>query len=164
MLLNTRATGQPIWVLVSILLAVIVAVTMFQIMEKGNAKDIDGIMKGANEAADRMALVTACKNWMEDNWRPELKPLTKEEINMEAYALRLGLLTRDEFLNNARFGRCDCVIFLHSRGNIDLKSAIAYFHHYNDCGSSKLREIGCKELCGSGDNAKECRKNHECED
>ena len=157
---DKKGSGQPIWVLVSILLAVIVAVTMFQIMQKGNAKDIDSIMKGANRDVDTAALITACKQWKDSSWT--IKPKGEGELTMEAYALRLDLLSKDEYMADKKLGICDCVVFMKIHNALSLGEAMTLFRTYIDCNPA-FNKIGCeKNLCGDGEGSADCKNAHKC--
>lgn len=163
---GNRGQGRPVWVLVSVLLAVIVAVTMFKIVEKGDAGRITELVDSTDRTTALTVFGLRCSDWYDSHWTN--KPSVNDEKTMEVYGMALGYLSMDEYQNGSRITPCDCIVFLSVRGRrfTNPVTREAQFRKFTNC-NEHARKIGCQQkFCGSGTNeaTTTCKNEHGCKD
>ena len=113
-----RGQGRPIWIMVTLLLAMVVGITMYQILQKTRAQQtLDELLKDIDVGTAKIRLIDICERWRETGY---VAGVTEGELEKAtAYAIMLNYFTEDEFYAGERLTPCDCTIILHAEGKID---------------------------------------------
>ena len=157
---STRGQGQPVWILVAVLLAVIVAVTMYRLVTR---LDVDELPDMDSETATTR-FTQQCQQWRDMDWNQYSKPKAKEaRHSLELYAWRANqILSKEEVEAGKQVQPCDCIVYLHMRNLIDYGETIQLWKQHKEC-NSWAKNTGCsKNFCGTAAAASECKKAHAC--
>ena len=112
-----RAQGRPIWIMVTLLLAMVVGVTMYQIVQKTKArKTFDEMLKQIDVESADVRLRDICERWRENGYVAGVDQETLDRAT--AYAVVLNYFTEDEFNSGERISPCDCSVYLFTKGVI----------------------------------------------
>ena len=112
-----KGQGRPIWIMVTLLLAMVVGITMYQIIQKTQSqKTFEDMMKEINVGTADVQLHDICERWRSNGYVAGVS--TDDLEKASAYAVVLGYFTEEEFNMGERISPCDCSIYLFSKGYI----------------------------------------------
>jgi hypothetical protein len=121
-----RAQGKPIWILVTLLLALVVAVTMYGLVaQTGSNKTFDQMMTSVDSGTAQTQMLQICKNWHDAKFAVDLTDTEVSEI--KDYAAKKGWLTDDEWEDDEDFTSCDCAMFLYTQEEISSTEVNKYY-------------------------------------
>lgn len=142
-----KGSDQPIWLLVALLLALVVGVVMYGLVNKVNPQQTLQLLEGVNTGQASLGLLNSCETYRTANWVLG----QDKQAETAVYAAKLGWLTSDEFRstkcslrysaggksadNICFFTPCDCVVYLYAGqaglSKVSLNDAIIEFNRYN---------------------------------
>ena len=109
--------SRPIWIMVTLLLAMVVGITMYQIIQKTRAQQsFEEMIRDIDAGTAKLRLVDICSRWRETGY---LAGVTGDDFEKAtAYAVLLNYFTKEEFDAGERISSCDCTIILHAEGRL----------------------------------------------
>jgi len=112
-----RGQERPIWIMVVFLLALVVGITMYQILQKTRSRQtFEEMLKEIDVGTADIQLNDICERWRENGY---VAGITQDDLDRAtAYAVVLGYFTESEFNAGERLSPCDCTIYLFSKGKI----------------------------------------------
>ncbi len=110
-----KGQGRPIWIMVTLLLAMVVGITMYQILQKTQSqKTFDQMMNEIDIGTAEVQLHDICERWRENGY---VAGVSEDDLSRaSAYAVVLNYFTKDEFDSGERLSPCDCTVYLYSKG------------------------------------------------
>ncbi|MBR9682018.1 MAG: hypothetical protein GOV00_04465 [Candidatus Altiarchaeota archaeon] len=119
--------GKPIWIVVTLLLALVVGISMYQLMNQTNAQETFGNWLGEINAGQvEITLTSFCENWADSGFvrtAVNQDELAKASVAAAHPALTIKYFLQEEFELGERLDPCDCAVFLHNKGKMSLLDA-----------------------------------------
>ncbi|MBR9689988.1 MAG: hypothetical protein GOV01_03780 [Candidatus Altiarchaeota archaeon] len=116
-------TGSPIWIVVTLLLALVVGITMYQLLQKTSAnKTFDDWMGQINQGQAELSVGSFCDAWEGAGFvRGAVNPteLAKATVAAAHPTMAVKYFTEDEFNIGERLSPCDCAVYLYQTGVLD---------------------------------------------
>ena len=123
--------GSPIWIVVTLLLALVVGITMYQLLQKTQAnKTFDDWLGEIGGGQAEITLETFCESWHEAGFvqgAVNVNQLAKATVAAGHPSLAVKYFTEAEFEIGERFSSCDCAVFLYQKGAIDQLEAKRWY-------------------------------------
>ena len=114
--------SRPIWIVVTLLLALVVGITMYQLMAKTNAqKTFDDWLGEISAGQVSIKLTNFCENWEASGFsRTAINENQLAEASVAAAhpSLTVRYFTSGEFEIGERLSPCDCAVYLYKTGSI----------------------------------------------
>jgi|GEM_PF-2784391 len=115
--------GSPIWIVVTLLLALVVGITMYQLLQKTSAqKTFDDWMGEISGGQAELALTGFCESWADAGFvTGAVNPKKQAEATAAAAhpSMAVKYFTESEFNLGERLSPCDCAIYLYQVGSMD---------------------------------------------
>ncbi len=142
-----KGSDQPIWLLVALLLALVVGVVMYGLVNKVNPEQTLQLLEGVSADQASLGLLNYCQTFRNSNWVMD----QEKQAEMAVYARKNNWLTDQEFRsascslrysvsgksaeNICFFTPCDCIVYLYAGqagiAKITLNDAIIEYSKYN---------------------------------
>ena len=121
-----KAQGRPIWIMVTLLLAMVVGITMYQILQKTRSQQtFEEMIKDIDIGTAQIRLTEICERWKNNGY---VAGVNQEDLAKgTAYAVLLGYFDREDFDAGERITPCDCTVYLYSRGLISKLDARKFY-------------------------------------
>lgn len=121
-----KGQGRPIWILVTLLLALVVGVSMYQLIGKTESqKTFDDMLANVDAQSATNSLNIICSSWEGTSYAGSLSDNERETLR-DAAAFR-GWLTEEEWEDEEDFSECDCAMWLYTQGSISRTKARQYY-------------------------------------
>lgn len=115
--------GSPIWIVVTLLLALVVGITMYQLLQQTQAnKTFDDWLGEIGGGQAEITLSSFCESWHESGFvrgAVNVNQLAKATVAAGHPSLAVKYFTETEFEIGERFSPCDCAVFLYQKGLLD---------------------------------------------
>ena len=128
--------GQPIWLIVTLLLALVVGISMYQLMDQTSAQDTFGNWLGEiDEGQAELELTGFCDAWKEGAF--VRSAVNQDELDKATVAaahpgLTIQYFTQEEFEFGERLDPCDCAVYLYTKSKMSMLDAKALYDP-DDC-------------------------------
>ena len=107
-----KGAEQPIWLMVAMLLALVIGISMYQLISKTqSASTFDDMQKGIEEGTATSTLDTICSSWKASNWAMVPSDLA---LRSTQAAVKKNLLNKEEYENGDSINLCDCAVYLYA--------------------------------------------------
>ena len=114
--------GSPIWIVVTLLLALVVGITMYQLLNKTSAqKTFDDWLGDVGKGQAELTVESFCTSWHDAGFvrgAVNENELAKATVAAAYPSLAVKYFTKEEFEMGERLSPCDCAIFLYQKGII----------------------------------------------
>ncbi len=124
-------TGSPIWIVVTLLLALVVGITMYQLLQKTSAqKTFDDWLGQIGSGQAELTVSSFCKSWEQSGFvSGAVNPSEQAKATVAAAhpSLAVKYFTEDEFNIGERLSSCDCAVFLYQKGQMDQLEAKSWY-------------------------------------
>ncbi len=121
-----KGQGRPIWILVTLLLALVVGVSMYQLIGKTESqKTFDEMFQRIDSQSATNSLNSICSSWEDTSFAARLSA-SEEETLRDSAAFR-GWLTKEEWEDEEDFTECDCAMWLFTQNAISRTKARQYY-------------------------------------
>ena len=128
--------GSPIWIVVTLLLALVVGITMYQLLQKTSAqKTFDDWMGQIGGGQAELALSSFCESWENAGFvRGAVNPTVQAEATVSAAhpSMAVKYFTETEFNLGERFSPCDCAVYLYQIGSMN-QLTVKGWYDPDDC-------------------------------
>ncbi len=115
--------GSPIWIVVTLLLALVVGITMYQLLQKTSAdKTFGNWMDEIGGGQAELTLSSFCESWYDSGFvLGAVNEATQAKATVAAAyeGATVNYFTREEFEFGERLSDCDCAVYLYQIGSID---------------------------------------------
>ena len=123
--------GSPIWIVVTLLLALVVGITMYQLLQKTQAnKTFDDWMGEIGSGQAEMTLSSFCESWYDSGFvQGAVNPsqLAKATVAAGHFSMAVKYFTETEFEIGERLSSCDCAVYLYQKGLVDQLEAKRWY-------------------------------------
>ena len=117
--------------MVTLLLALVVGITMYQLMAKTNAQETFGDWLGEINAGQvEITLTNFCESWRDSGFVTSAvnqNELARASVAAAHPSLTVRYFTEDEFNLGERLSPCDCAVFLFNKGEMSALDAKTYY-------------------------------------
>lgn len=121
-----KGQGRPIWILVTLLLALVVGVSMYQLIGKTQSQQtFDEMFAQIDSESAINSLNSICRSWEETSFAVGLSESERETLR-DVAAVK-GWMTSEEWNDDEDFSECDCSLWLYSQGTISRTKAKQYY-------------------------------------
>ena len=123
--------SRPIWIVVTLLLALVVGITMYQLMAKTNAQETFSNWLGEINAGQvEITITNFCEGWEASGFTLSAvnqNELAKASVAAAHPSLTVKYFTQEEFEQGERLSPCDCAVYLYNKGHMGLLDAKKYY-------------------------------------
>lgn len=123
--------GSPIWIVVTLLLALVVGITMYQLLQKTSAqRTFDDWLGQISSGQAELSVSAFCNSWEESGFvggavNPE--ELAKATVAAAHPSMAVKYFTEEEFNIGERLSPCDCAVFLYQKGQMNQLDAERWY-------------------------------------
>jgi hypothetical protein len=128
--------GSPIWIVVTLLLALVVGITMYQLLRKTSAdRTFDDWMGEIGSGQAELTLTSFCESWLDAGF---VLGAVNENVQAKATAaaahnaLAVKYFTEEEFNLGERLTACDCSVVMYQKGSMTKLDASRWYDP-DDC-------------------------------
>ena len=121
--------GQPIWIVITLLLALVVGITMYQLLSKTQATQTFDDWLGEIEIGNAENYLTNfCRTWETNGFvETTIDETNLAKASVSAAALTTKYFTREEFEEGETLSPCDCAVYLWKKGFVSEVQLNQYF-------------------------------------
>jgi len=127
--------SKPIWIVVTLLLALVVGITMYQLLAKTNAqKTFDDWLGEISAGQVSIKLTNFCKTWRDAGFSEATvnqNKLAEATVAAAHPSLTTRYFTADEFEVGERLSPCDCAVYLYTLGEMSLLDMQTFYNPRN---------------------------------
>lgn len=144
------SAGSPIWIVVTLLLALVVGITMYQLLRSTNAnKTFDDWIGEVSSGQAEISLTSFCESWHDQ----EFVTVNQEKLaTATAAAAHPGMtvkyFTAEEFDMGERLSPCDCAVYLFQKGELD-KLEVSRWYDPDECHEMTNNVAESRNLVGN---------------
>ncbi len=121
--------GRPIWIMITLLLALLVGIMMYQLLQKTRAtKTFEDWQREIGAGQAEILLTQICERWYENSFKFGVTRTDIEKATVAA--VELGYFTREEWDDGERLSPCDCVVYLYKKGRVPEYEAKNFVDQY----------------------------------
>ncbi len=128
--------GSPIWIVVTLLLALVVGITMYQLLRKTSAqRTFDDWLSEVGSGQAELSLLNFCESWYDSGFvrgAVNENELARATVAAAHPSLAVKYFTQEEFDVGERLSPCDCAIILYQKAEID-QLEVKRWYDPDDC-------------------------------
>jgi hypothetical protein len=123
--------GSPIWIVVTLLLALVVGITMYQLLQKTSAqRTFDDWLGQISGGQAELSVSSFCQSWEESGFvrgAVNQEELSKATVAAAHPSMAVKYFTEEEFNLGERLTPCDCAVYLYQKGLISQLKATDWY-------------------------------------
>jgi len=121
-----KGQGRPIWILVTLLLALVVGVSMYQLIGRTQSQTtFDDMFQRIDSGSATNSLNSICGDWEGTSYAARLSANELETLR-DVSAVK-GWLSAEEWEDEENFSECDCAMWLFTQNAISRTKARQYY-------------------------------------